>query len=266
MSTYRYPNKVTDNNSKELFDRAEDILKKKRKVDFVAILALVVVMAAFVIPIVYYLQPVFSNTNEETVAISATLMSIGFSLFFATVVLQTLRVYTRRFSVYAKHYPKPEEYIFAECMTIAHRLLEHKCYDSRWFYSNKTATYQVSSLSEELLFFSRDLLNIRRKFYSPEFCSLARGTNQIERMLVFSRLKIPSLLMRFALALVNNDDQRAYRYLKQIIHETEQYGKLESLSRRIENQLRSWIGIVSLIGGIFALVGSILALISAVAG
>jgi hypothetical protein len=46
----------------------------------------------------------------------------------------------------------------------------------------------------------------------------------------------------------------AYRFLKQIIKETEKYGKLEGLLERIENQVRSLKGIIALVSSIFTII------------
>jgi uncharacterized protein YaaR (DUF327 family) len=63
--------------------------------------------------------------------------------------------------------------------------------------------------------------------------------------------------------LVNNDDPTAYKSLKKLIDEIDKYGKLEILSKRIENELKKWKGIVALVGAIITIVATIVSLIIA---
>jgi hypothetical protein len=168
-------------------------------------------------------------------------------------------------------YPKTEEYLFARCVIIAYRLIENRPYDLKWWsrfvaVTSHGATFQVGFLCEEFSLFSKDLMNVRRKFYFPEFNLLSGGISQIERMLVFSGSKTSKMFLDFALAFINGDDIVAHKQLKRIINETEKYGKLESKSERIANQLRSARGIVSLVSGVTTLIGGILALVAALLG
>jgi hypothetical protein len=107
---------------------------------------------------------------------------------------------------------------------------------------------------------------VKRRCYAPEFRLLAGGTNQINRMFLFSGSIAESLLGCFALAFVKNNDVIAYRYLKKIVNESAKYGNLENWLLRLENQLKKPMGIVSLIGGTITVIGGLLALIASILG
>jgi len=80
-------------------------------------------------------------------------------------------------------------------------------------------------------------------------------------MLMFSEGKKKELLTNFALYLVNGDDPMAFLYLKSLIREIEEYGKLETLANRIENQLKKWYTLVALVGAMVAIIATIVGLI-----
>jgi hypothetical protein len=61
--------------------------------------------------------------------------------------------------------------------------------------------------------------------------------------------------------LVNNDDPTAFKNLKELINEIDEYKKLEPLAQRIENQLKKWKSVVALIGAIVVIVATIVELI-----
>lgn len=194
--------------------------------------------------------------------------SIILSIIVSTFVIQRVAIFLRRFLSYVKKYPPPEEYIFARCIVIACRLNEKKPYDLNWwskFINVKPhgATYQVSYLFEDFSFFCKDWFNVRRNFYSPEFNLLSMGKNQLERMLVFSGSKASKMFLDFSFAFINGNDLEAHNQLKQIIHETEKYGKLQSRLQRMTNQLN---GTIALIAGVATLIGAIVTLVLTLSG
>lgn len=72
---------------------------------------------------------------------------------------------------------------------------------------------------------------------------------------MFSKQNVKKLLLNFGLTLVNHDDPTAYRYLKQLMREIEKFGKIESLREKIEKQLKSFKGIISIVLSIATLAG-----------
>jgi hypothetical protein len=154
-------------------------------------------------------------------------------------------------------YPSSEEFVFAQCVLTA--TLFDRNPKANWAHAVRNRSL---FLSEEFSrFIKYDIQNFRRKFYADEFKLLGSGETQIGRMLLFSRGKKKELLTNFAMSLVNNDDPMAFSYLKELIRENEEYGKLEILSQRIENELKKLKSVVALIGGIVIIVATIVGLI-----
>lgn len=267
MENYEYPKEVTEKNFQELVGRAQKIRKREWDLDFIAVFVTVAIMAAILVSILWYFSGYLKNfTDPRLFSITIVLLSIGASLFASTYVAEGARLFLRRLNFFINHFPTREESIFAECFIILNRLDKNRIYAESWRHRFQGATWRTGLLCDEFSLYAKDLFNLKRRFYAPEFRLLASGTNQINRMLLFSGSVVNGLLSRFALAFVNNEDVIAHRCLKEILSEVEKYGNLENWSLRLENQLKSPTGIASLIAGTIAFIGGLLALIAAILG
>lgn len=86
--------------------------------------------------------------------------------------------------------------------------------------------------------FIMSLLGIKRtvgREYTKEINHLANGRKQLRRMLKFSGEKNPELLLNFGCSIYWDCHPMAFLYLKQIIHNAEEYGKLEGWLKSIDN-------------------------------
>lgn len=238
MKKYDYPKEVTDENLKELIERAKAITSKS---SITLVTAIIVSIGLMVVMIVLILIPSLKTIQDPSMSASVSLVVIfGLSLFVSVFLIDGANIFLRRvFNNYISYYPSPEEFVFAQCILTANLYNEKK---------RVSATIRAKSLCDEFSTFTKyDPLNFRRKFYAREFRLLARGQNQLGRMLMFSEEKVRELLANFALALVNHNDPMAYRFLKNLIGEVEKYGKLEGWQKRIETHLTSLKGIIEII-------------------
>jgi hypothetical protein len=253
MKKYNYPSEITEENFEKLVERSKEISSKASNtfgLAFIASIAIFIGFAALYLP---YYQPYLSSvSNSQTWAWISITTAIGVSLFLALFVIERLNILLRRiFNLLFSFYPSAEEFIFAQCIITANLYAKKENWAS-------IVRYRSMYLFEEFSrFMIYDVLNFRRKFYAKEFTSLANGQTQIGRMLLFSEGKVKELFSNFAICLVNNDDPMAYLYLQHLIKEVENYGKLEGLVGRIESQIKSWRGIVALIGAIVTIIGTI---------
>lgn len=256
MKKYEYPKEASEDKIKELVERAKVITKKSSYTFFASFVVSVALLAGIIV----YFSPLFRGIHNPTnVAEIALAIAFGVSLFVSAFLIDFVNVFFLRriFNNSIPYYPSPEEFVFAQCILTA--TLFDRNPKANWAQAVRNRSL---FLSEEFSrFIKYDILNFRRKFYADEFKLLGSGETQIGRMLLFSQGKKKELLTNFALSLVNNNDPEAFKNLKELVNEINEYGKLEDLAQRIENQLKKWKSVVALIGAIVAVVATIVGLI-----
>lgn len=263
MAKYEYPKEVTDENFDSLFQRAKIIRDRTYTLDVSSVFVTLAVFFGILAPIFWYYHEFFHSLTAQWTLLTILLLTFGGGLFISTFLNEVVRAFLRRFHFLIFHYPTSEECIYAEIFIIANRLNKNRVYPKNWIERFKSATFRVGLLCDEFSLFSHDFFNVKSRFYAPEFSLLASGGNQISRMLIFSKSKTSKMLTDFALALVRNEDVIAFQHVKTIIRETNKFGKLENLSKRIGNQLRSVYGILALVGVIIASIAGIITIILA---
>lgn len=263
MANYEYPKEVTDENFDALFQRAKVIRDRTYNLDLLSVFVTLAIFFGFLTPIFWYYHGFFHSLTAPWTLLTVILVFIGGSLFISTFLNEVVRAFLRRCNFLIFHYPTSEECIFAEIFIIANRIKDNRVFAKNWQGRFRSATFRVKLLCDEFSLFSNDFFNVKRRFYAPEFNLLASGENQISRMLIFSKSKTSKMLTDFALALVRNEDVIAFQHVKTIIRETNKFGKLENLSKRIGNQLRSVYGILALVGVVIASIAGIITIISA---
>lgn len=258
MKKYEYPKEANDDNIKELVDRAKVIEKNSSYTLTASVVLSLALLVGFTVEI--FLSLYGGKTivlQDEIVLIFAV---AGASSFFVSFFLINLvNAFIRRIlNNFKSYYPSPEEFVFAQCILTA--TLFDRNPKTLWAGAVRNRS---KNLSDEFSMFTKpDVLNFRRKFYADEFNLLGSGETQIGRMLLFSEGKRKKeLLINFAMSLVNDDDPTAFSYLKELIKDIAEYGKLEILATRIENQLKKWKNVVALISAIVAIGATIVGLI-----
>jgi hypothetical protein len=256
MKKFEYPGEITEENFDKLVERSKEISSKSSSTLVIAIIVSMALIVGFAVLYLPYYKPYFrSIPDQQTFAWISIAIATGISLFLSFFVIERINIALRRiFNLIFPFYPNAEEFIFAQCILTA------QLYSKKTDWARKVR-YGAMSLCEE---FSRfpiyDVLNFRRKFYAKEFGLLANGETQIGRMLLFSEGKVRELFANFAINLVNNNDSMAFLYLTSLIEEVEKYGKLEGLSQRIERRIKSWKGIIAVVGAIVAIAATIVGL------
>jgi len=257
IEKYEYPTEVTEESFPQLVKRAKEI-KSKSSVTFgIAIFVSIGLFIGAIILFILSYMPYLKTIQNPSILIEIYfVIAVGASIFLSVFLIEWVNIGLRRIcNNFISFYPSPDEFIFAQFILTAN------------LYSKKTALagrvkFQTMNLCEELArYLILDPLNFKRKLYAKEFKLLASGQTQIGRMLVFSGSKTKELFANFAVSLVNNDDEIAYLYLTHIIEEVEKYGRLEAIAKRIENQIKSWKGVVTIVGALVAIIGTIVGLI-----
>jgi hypothetical protein len=254
---YQYPGKADEENLKKLIERAKEITKKSLITFFASIIVSVVLL--FLIIVVYFAPALKIAQNVQAYVEMAFVISFGAALFVSAFLIDFVNVFFLRriFSNFIPYYPRPEEFVFAQCILTA--TLFDRFPKSDWARAIRSRSMY---LSEEFSRFTKyDAFNFRRKVYAKEFGLLGSGETQIARMLMFSEANKKELLTNFAMAFVNDNDPEAFHDLVGLISEIEKYGKLEILSQRIENQLKKWKTIIAIIGGLVVIIATIVGLI-----
>jgi len=134
-------------------------------------------------------------------------------------------------------FPRHEERIFGQCFLMAYYLTNKE---------KMRAIREVDDFIMHLSVFAKNKFNYPKgKMYAPEFNLLINGKNQIKRMLFFSQGNISEILTSFGLALIHNEDHKAYSSVKQLIEETQKYGKLEGRFHVIVAQTKKYDVVVT---------------------
>lgn len=266
MAKYSYPAEVTSANLEELVLRAKKIDNRLQNLDVLA-LVLTILFGSLLLALIVMITKPYWVFTPNVQSISLILVISGGFTFFIILLLDQVRLLVRRLSYVYSGFPTSEECVFAEALLVVNRIKKNKKYSKTWHSRMQGATWKARySFCPELLLYTKDVFNVRRREYIPEFRLLAGGTNQISRLLIFSESTTFNLLSKFSIAFVNNNDFFSHRYLTEIIHETEKYGSLENWFKKFQNEITSPYGIVTLVAALFTLSGAIIALIAAILG
>jgi hypothetical protein len=226
MSEKDFPQEITKDNIQQLREKAEKIRQKTLQFRYEIVLVVPYVILGFSV-VLYSLRFVVwllqNHYLDFLLLFSSELQPIiFFVLMFAVVsvislptlsfILLSIMWLLRKYIGYPKH----EEAIFAECFIIAHYLTNNE---------RMKAKKEVGGFLAFLTTFARDWFNPKKKVYGPEFAFLRRGKTEICRMLMFSKEKIPDLLMTFGLAFVRDDDPEAFDKLRQLVEKVREYGE-----------------------------------------
>jgi len=257
MSKKDFPEEVTQDNISNLREKAKRIRERFFQRTYLSL-----ALSLFVIPSLlmglgsyrfmfwllqnHYLDFLLGVTPALRLIVFFVLLFLSVAAWTPLMVLLLLSSF---WLVRKLGYPEHEEIIFAECFLIAEHLTNNERLE---------ATEEVGVLLAILKGFVRDIFNPKRKVYRPEFDILRSGKNEICRMLMFSRKKIPDYLMKFGLAFVREDNPKAFFHLKQLLKETRKYGEPKGRFRKflsaLEHYPHSLPWILTIIITIFALI------------
>lgn len=227
MSETEYPKEVTKDNFQQLKERASKIKKKGFQLMilttvFYGIIGLTTMPFIFFYVSVFLLVTLPEMPSETFFGIFLIVFVIVFEIYLH-LLLNLIELILKK----AFKFPSYAERIFAQCFLMAYYLMDNK---------RMKAIKEVDDFIMHLSVFTKDMFNPKGKEYAHEFNMLISGKNQIRRMLLFSEEKIAELLISFGLALVHNEDSKAFSVLNKIINEARKYGKLEG---RLQKFLRS---------------------------
>ena len=252
MGQERYPKEVTKENLPQLAERAKKVKRKANIVLYSTSIVYSLVALFFAVP-VFFLWGVFviktsppMSSEEATTIIFVTfwVVYLVFLYFFLILVESSIRRIAKL---------KYEDAVFSECILIANSLVHN---------NKREAIREVDNFLSTLhIFQSSSGYNSKAKRYSPEIGALSRGKNQIKRMLLFSNENTYELFTNFGLALVNNDDPTAHRFIKHIIHEAERYGTMEGWLQKIQSKASNVNTILLSVSAAVGIIASILKLL-----
>jgi len=223
MSKKDFPEKVTKNSFPQLIEKAKRI---KKRAFLLMIVSVIVygILGFLIMPIVLYLVGWFlMNSLPE---LSSESFIILWLLVFGLVFIPTLFLLLDSIIRFFERYlglPKSEEKVFAGCFLIANHLM------------NNEKTKAIKGVNDFVMYLSdflKDRNNLKRKVYAPEFNLLISGKTEIRRMLLFSKEKIPELLMNFGLSFVRGEDQEAFSSLTRLVERVKIYGEPRGRFRR----------------------------------
>jgi len=251
MTETDYPSKVTENNLKQLNERATRIKKRNRWLLFSSLVLYfvlgvfsMIVILFFVVVLVLLISPDFPN--DVSIALIPVLFTvIAFPWSFSLLGL------IERGLIKIFKLPRHDEVIFSECFIVANHLASNE---------KRKAIKEVFPLVGSLRSFLKGS-DFRRRIYAHEFNLLTNGKKEIRRMLLFSEDKMPELLRSFGLALVRKEDTKAFASLKQILSEVEKYGELKEGFGMLVS-VEKYPTLVSLVFSVISLVVTLYLLLS----
>lgn len=237
MSETKYPKEVTKDNIQQLKEKAIKI-KRKAFWSMISTIALYGIISLVSMPFIFFYVGVFllevlpEMPSETFFGIFLVVFVIVFWVFLYLLLNLIELVLNKAFK-----FPSHEERIFAQCFLITYYLNRNE---------RIKAVKEVDDFISHLSVFCKDIFNYpKRKLYAPEFNLLINGKDQIRRMIFFSEGNIPEILINFGLALVHNDNPKAYSSLKQLIAEAQKYGKLKRRLSRILARMEKYNVIVT---------------------
>jgi hypothetical protein len=228
MNSFDFPEEVTDDNFKELVERAEEIQEKlfrKRYllyiVGFMLIPSAVIGLAIISLMLMLATDGYFNFLIVWFGVIWAPAMFLILLLVVLACFWIPLTVFIILSVSWLMHkyldFPRHEEAIFSECFIIANDLREDKRLEAK---------KEVRQLLPFFTSYVRNLMfNPKRKAYSPELDVLRSGKTEIERMLLFSKEDTSRMFMRVGLAFVRNDDPEAFESLRELTAKVKEYGE-----------------------------------------
>jgi len=253
MSETEFPKEVTKDNIQQFRERATKIKKRAfRLMIYTTILYGIIGLIAMPFILFYvgwFLLKILPEMPSTTFfVIFLVVVVIVFELFLY-LLLNLIELLLKK----AFKFPKHEERIFAQCFLMADHLMNNE---------RIKAIKEVDDFITHLSVFIKDIFNYpKRKIYSPEFNLLISGKNQIKRMLLFSEEKISELLINFGLALIHDEDSKAFSISKKLICEAKKYGKLEGRLQKILAGMEKYPHFLTFVLSILAVILAILGIL-----
>lgn len=252
MSETEYPKEITKDNIEQLKEKASKI-KRKAFWSMISTIVLYGIIGLATMPFIFFYVGVFlldvlpEMPSQTFFGIFLVVFMIVFWIYLY-LLLNLLELVLRK----AFKSPSHAERIFAQCFLMAYHLTNNK---------RMKAINEVNDFVTHLSVFTKDMFNPKGKLYANEFNMLISGKNQIRRMLLFSEEKIADLLTNFGLALVHNEDSKAFSILNKIINEARKYGKLEGRLQRFLSSLEKYPHSLTFFISIIALLLAILGIL-----
>jgi len=252
MRETEYPKELTKDNIQQLRERASRIKKKGFRLMiltsiFYAIIGLVTMPFIFFYVGDFLLKVLPEMPSQTFFVIFLVIFVIVFEIYLY-LLLNLLELILKKVFKFPSH----KERIFAQCFLMAYYLTNNE---------RMKALKEVDNFVAHLSVFTKDIFNPKAKEYAPEFNMLISGKNQIRRMLLFSNEKIAHLLTSFGLALVHDEDSKAFSILNKIISEAKKYGKLEGRLQKFLSTLEKYPHSLTFAISIFALLLAILGIL-----
>jgi hypothetical protein len=252
MSETEYPKEITKDNIEQLRETAFKIKKKGfrlmiTKTILYGIIGLITMPFIFFYLGVFLLHVLPEMSSQTFFGIFLIVFVIVFEIYLYLLLNLIELILEKAFK-----FPSHAERVFAQCFLMAYYLANNK---------RMKAIKEVDEFIMHLSVFTKDMFNPKRKEYAHEFNMLISGKNQIRRMLLFSEEKIADLLTSFGLALVHNEDSKAFSVLNKIINEARKYGKLEGRIQRFLSSLEKYPHLLTFFISIIAFLLAILGIL-----
>lgn len=239
MTKFAYPEEINKQNIKSLTKRASQI-KQKAMLSIYStslIFSLIAMLSTFgLLYTIPYLPGAFNVTSE----IEASGLIIGFVILYIEFLVFVL------FDLIEMNITKILKLSYRECVLSSCILIADSLY-SKNLYSARSETNM----------FVTSLLGFKRttgKEFKSEINTLSNGKKSFRRMITFSEIGIPELLLRFGTCIETKDDPLAYLFLEALIKEAKHYGEMDGLLRRVERFLTSYKGLTALIISVITIV------------
>lgn len=232
LTEFVYPIEITKENIGSLTQRARQIKRKNMISLFLTATVFSITAMLFTFGLlssIPYLPQTFNAKSEiETIGliIGFVIIVIEFLVFVLFDLIETLINKALKLSY--------RESVFSSCILIANNLYSKNFYAA----GNETEMFITS-----LLGFKRR----NGREFGKEINLLSNGKKPFKRMLTFSEIDMPQLLLRFGSCIQNNDDALAYLFLKAILKETKEYGEIEGVFGKLERYVTSYKGITGLV-------------------
>ncbi len=242
LSKSDYPREINRENIAQTLERAKSVKYKAKVSLFTASL----IFAVFASLLPYLALIASSYFIENTPQISVEFAVIIVLSVFLIIIQITVTFLFDLIELAINRLLKLNyrEVVFASCILTANYLFEGK---------RKEAKMEIDGFITSILGLKRS----KGRAYSKEINLLSKGRRQMARMFTFSEEKIPELLLAFGTSLYYNDDPLAYLFIGQFIQETQKFGKIEGLPKRIENMVKSYKGIIALVISIITIIATL---------
>lgn len=243
MSKFDYPKEITKDNIKQTLDRAISIKKKTEWAVGISVFLFTTLGILIFLGTFYGLIDFLAHSNASSLnGLFALVFGLASISLFLIFIFQELIEKATNKTLKLDY----RESVLVSCIIM----------------SNYLFSGERIKAKKELSSFIIAILGLGRttgRAYSDEITLLSNGRKQLRRMLSFSEEEIPQLLLNFGTNLYNNNDPMAYVSIQKMINETQKYGKPEGTFTRLENQVKSFRGIITLILSIATIIATILA-------